>query len=62
MEIRKDISVHEIDNKCMECGEGYFRPTQILYSDPPKWVHECNNCNHQKTFDCKYPKIVYEYI
>ncbi len=62
MEIRKDISVHEVDNKCMECGGGYYRPIGIvLYSDPLKYPHECNNCGHIETFNCKYPKIVYEY-
>ncbi len=63
MEIRKEMSVHEIDNKCTECGEGYFRPTgNVYYTDPQLYPHECNSCGHSELFDCIYPKIVYEYI
>lgn len=50
----------KVDYKCEECNKGYMRPTGLmLTSNPPKFPHKCNICDHEEIFYEKYPTIRY---
>jgi hypothetical protein len=52
----------QVDYKCDECGNGYYRPTgNMLLCDPPKYPHRCNNekCDGNKVFTERYPTVRY---
>ena len=55
------IKYFQEDYLCDVCGEGFYRSTGIsLMSNPPQYPHICNKCEDRKTFNCIYPRIMYE--
>jgi len=45
-----------VDFVCDECGDGRMRPNgEVMYTDPLKYYHECNNCGNKQAFDKTYP-------
>ena len=62
-QIKSPVKPVMIDFECDVCKVGRYRPTEIsLTSFPPQYPHICNNeeCKDKKTFNQRYPKIIYE--
>lgn len=58
-EVKAKVQPYMVFAMC-DCG-GEFKPTGMcLSSYPTYYEHECNRCNKIRSFDCRYPKIVYE--
>ena len=62
MEQKREVKTYVIDYTCDRCEVGKMRPSKMLMCDPPKWVHECEDCKLQKTFSLKYPYTDYDYV
>jgi hypothetical protein len=61
MEEKREVKTYMIDYTCDKCDSGKMRPIRMLMCNPPKWVHKCESCGLEKTFDVKYPYTTYEY-
>lgn len=60
-EEKKVLKTFEIDYICDRCGVGKMRNDGCCFpTSPPQCPHKCTNCGAEKTFNCNYPKIVYE--
>lgn len=62
-EVKTQVKTYEVQYVCDVCKDGYMEPNGImLTSNPPKYQHSCQNCNHSVSFRVQYPRMVYEPI
>lgn len=55
-EIRTKVKYIKVDMVCNYCGDGYMRPIgTVLKENPPKYVHECDNCGNKGIYEVRYP-------
>lgn len=60
MEIRKKVTMYQVDQTCQACGNGDMRPAgACLTVNPPLFPHKCNVCGHAETYPVAYPCIDY---
>jgi len=64
--IQRPVRPILVDYICDKCGKGSYRHSgtdnmKVLWSNPPKFPHECTECGDRKYFIEKYPTIRYAY-
>jgi hypothetical protein len=60
-EKRTLVNTYVVRMECDRCHNGVLLPTgKILLSDPPKFPHKCSFCEHEMTYDVKYPTTILE--
>lgn len=58
METRTQINVTEVDMICPKCSIGFMRGNEmVIFSDPVKYPHICENCGYEENYTVEYPSI-----
>lgn len=59
----KQITVHQIDYQCDECGKGVMRWTgMVLTSMPAQFPHGCTECSARGNYLVRYPSTEYREV
>lgn len=64
-ELYQEVKTYQVTMRCDDCYYGEMKPTgEILASNPPLYIHKCNNssCLHEDSYKYKYPRIEYEKV
>jgi predicted RNA-binding Zn-ribbon protein involved in translation (DUF1610 family) len=61
MEERQEIKTYRIRFKCPNCVIGYLNATgRIVNTSPLTYLHRCDVCGYEETFNKKYPRQISE--
>jgi len=60
MEIKKEVKTYQVTFECPECKTGELIANYVLTTNPPRYVHNCNNCDYTDTFENAYPYMEYK--
>lgn len=42
--------------KCEKCRNGLMKPSgNVFLTEPPQFLHKCNNCGNEETYHIQYP-------
>lgn len=56
----EQVTTHQIDYQCDECGKGVMRSTgMVLMSMPAQFPHECTECCARQNYAVRYPHTEY---
>lgn len=58
MEIATEAKTLIIEMTCNKCGKGIMQDISgnvVLCTYPPQYLHKCNNCGYEETYNVSYP-------
>lgn len=62
-EMKLEVKTFRIIYQCEDCTVGVLKPTGVAFmTSPPKYEHQCTNCEKKQFFSKKYPRIIHEEI
>lgn len=57
MELVAEAKILLVHMKCEKCENGLMLPTgnNAFLTEPPQFLHKCNNCGNEETYRVQYP-------